>query len=225
VPSKRQRSRFWAVVVAAAIGGWVHLSGAHLGHAEPAAKASVSSGVDQDLSAIGRLQAGLMYTAVGNLAVEGHVGFEGFLRLDSSKGIAARSFTLLDLGVRYGIQSPKFIGPYVVGGGGFGIFTGKPHERKVTDAEVCESANIPPDEPQDECTYRIDKNLSARFGIGWGFKSGKKTTVGVRLDVTYWMFSLNDFDPDIMGAPIPREVPRPQSTWSVMIGIEFLRWR
>ena len=213
------------MLIATAIGSWLHLSGAGTARAQPAVKALVSAGVDQDTSAIGRLQAGGMYGLIANLAVEAHLGFEGFLRLDSSKGIAARSFTLLDVGARYGFKSPRFIGPYVVGGGGFGIFTGNPHERKVTDLATCESANIPANEPQDECTYRINKNLSARMGLGWGFPSGNKTTVGIRLDVTYWMFSLNDFNPEITGAPIPREVPRPQATWSVLLGIEFLRWR
>ena len=55
----------------------------------------------------------------------------------------------------------------------------------------------------------------------------KATTqhVGVRFDITYWMFSLNDFEDQPAGAPIPNQIPRPQDTLSFMIGLEFMRWR
>jgi hypothetical protein len=194
-------------------------------HAQPAVDAAVLSGIDKDSTAIIRLVAGGMW-GFGRFAPEAHIGVDGFLRIDSAKGIAARSFNLIDLGARYGFQSDRFVGPYVTLGGGFGLFTGRPHERKVVgEAEVCESANIPEGEPQDACSYQIDKNINARVGFGWGFRSGPKTTVGVRLDVHYWLLSLSDYDPGRTGSPVPSEVPRPQQTFSVLIGLEFMRWK
>lgn len=193
--------------------------------AQPAVDAAVLGGVDRDTSAVIRLVAGGMWT-LGRFAPEAHIGVDGFLRIDADRGIAARSFNLIDLGARYGFQSDRFLGPYVTLGGGFGLFTGKPHERKVVDApDVCESASIPEDQPQDACSYQIDKNINARLGLGWGFPSGPKTTVGVRLDVHYWLLSLSDYDRNRSGDPIPGMVPRPQQTFSVLIGLEFMRWK
>lgn len=193
--------------------------------AQPAIDAAVMAGVDPDATVVVRLMGGGMWV-LGRFAPEAHIGVDGFLRSAADKGISARAFNLIDLGARYGILSERFIGPYVTVGGGFGLFTGKPHERKVVDApDVCESADIPEGQPQDACAYQIDKNISARFGIGWGFRSGPKTTVGVRLDVHYWLLSLSDYDPTRMGEPIPGMVPRPQQTFSVLIGLEFMRWQ
>ncbi len=196
--------------------------------ADPAVNAQVSAGADQESTVIGRLFAGIVYGLPMHkkLAVEGHLAADVFLRSSGKQGIAARGFTLLDLGARYGIQSDRFVGPYVAVGGSYGVFTGKPHERKViNDAATCASANIPADQPQDECAFLINKNIAARFGLGWGFASGKKTTVGVRLDVTYWRFSVNDYEDQSPGTPIPRQIPRPQDGVSVMLGLEFLRWK
>ncbi|HUH02254.1 MAG TPA: hypothetical protein VML75_09665 [Kofleriaceae bacterium] len=190
--------------------------------AEPAVDAMVITGIDKDLTAVGRLLAGGMY-GFGKFAPEAHIGFDGFLRIDPEKGIAARSFSL-DIGARYGFTSDRFTGPYVSGGASYGFFILKPHERKVVDSpEVCASANLPPPN-QDDCTFRIDRNIAARLGFGYGFASGKKTTVGVRVDVHYWLLSLNDFE-GVPGAPVPSMVERPQDTWSVLVGLEFMRWQ
>ena len=83
----------------------------------------------------------------------------------------------------------------------------------------------PPTIPHRVDGYQIDKNLNARLGFGWGFRSGPKTTVGVRLDLHYWLLSLSDYDPDRTGSPVPSMVPRPQQTFSVLIGLEFMRWK
>lgn len=188
--------------------------------AEPVLDASVFAGVDQDVTAIGRAFAGGMWI-LGRFAPEAHVGFDGFLRLNGDAGVAARSFTLLDLGARYAFTSDRFIGPFVSAGGSFGLFTGKPHERKVdNDPETCMSAPGAP----DSCAFRIDKNASARLGFGYGFASSDNATVAVRLDLNYWMFSVNDFEDQAPGSPVPRDIPRPQSSVSVMLGLEFIRW-
>ncbi len=193
--------------------------------AQPALDAAVLGGIDRDTTAVIRLIGGGMWV-LGRFAPEAHVGVDGFLRIAADKGISARSFNLIDLGARYGIQSERFIGPYVTAGGGFGLFTGKPHERKVVgEPEVCESADIPEGQPQDACAYQIDKNLNARLGFGWGFSSGPKTTVGIRLDIHYWLLSLSDYDRNRSGDPVPGMVPRPQQAFSVLIGLEFMRWR
>ena len=193
--------------------------------AQPAVDAAIIAGVDQDTTAIARLYAGGFW-AFGKIAPEVHVGFDGFLRIDTSQGIAARSFNLIDVGVRYGFKSDHFVGPYVSTGANFGLFTGKPHERKVTDdEELCSTADIPDGQPTDECVFRIDKNASFRLGFGWGFASSSKTTVGVRIDLNYWLFSVSDYDDQSPGAPIPREIARPQDSWALMVGLEFMRWR
>ena len=188
--------------------------------AGPVLDASVFAGVDQDVTAIGRAFAGGMWV-LGRFAPEAHLGFDGFLRLNGDAGVAARSFTLLDLGVRYAFTSDRFTGPFASVGGSFGLFTGKPHERKISDEpEVCMSA---PGSP-DDCAFRIDKNAALRFGLGYGFASSDNATVAVRLDVNYWVFSVNDFEDQAPGAPVPRDIPRPQDTVSVMLGLEFMRW-
>ena len=193
--------------------------------AEPVLNAAIISGVDQDYTAIGRLVAGGFYT-FGAIAPEVHIGLDGFLPLTSDKGIAARSFNAIDVGARYGIMSEHMYGAYVSAGFGLGLFWGKPHERKVEDApDICETATPAVGEDPDQCAFRIDKNLNMRLGFGWGFASGKKATVGARIDIGYWMFSLNDYEDQPDGAPIPRQVPRPQDAWSVMIGLEFMRWK
>jgi len=193
--------------------------------AQPAVDAGVISGVDQDTTAVVRLIAGGLW-GFGRFAPEAHVGVDGFLRINGAHGISARSFNLIDLGARYGFKSDRFVGPYVTVGGGFGLFTGKPHERKVSgEPETCASADIPAGQPDDQCSFRIDKNLNARLGLGWGFASGAKTTVGVRLDIHYWLLSVSDFEDQPAGAPIPSQIPRPQSSISVLVGLEFMRWR
>lgn len=211
----------WILGVVAAIGGVA--AGPRAASAEPAVDALVITGIDQDLTAVGRLLAGGMY-GFGKFAPEAHIGFDGFLRIDSDKGIAARSFSI-DVGARYGFTSERFVGPYVTGGASYGFFILKPHERKVVDApEVCASANLPAGPGEDDCTFRINRNIGTRLGFGYGFASGKKTTVGVRLDIHYWLLSLSDFE-NLPGAPVPSMVERPQDSWSFLIGLEFMRWR
>jgi hypothetical protein len=193
----------------------------------PVLDAHITSGVDQELTVVGRLLAGgiLVFDRI-QVGLDAHLSFEGFLRIASDEGVAARSFGLLNLGARYGFRNARFHGPYMAAGGGFGLFSGKPRERKIKgDIETCDSADIPAGEPLDQCTFAIDKNVNAHVGLGWGFASGKRTTVGVRLDFTYWLFSVADFEDQPQGAPIPRQIPRPQDAWSVMIGLEFMRWR
>jgi len=187
--------------------------------AQVAGDAIVIAGVDQDTTAIGRLLAGGLY-GFGKFAVEAHVAFEGFLRINTSKGVSGRSLPSLDLGMRYGIKSDKFVGPFVAAGASLGFFTGKPHERKVVnDPDTCATASDP-----NDCAFNVDRNASLRFGMGWGFKQSDKVTVAIRLDIAYWMFSVSPFENQPMGSPIPREIPRPQDSYSVMIGLEFMRW-
>lgn len=188
--------------------------------AQPALDAAVVFGVDEDLTAVGRLLAGGIWS-FGKFAPEAHIGFDGFLPIKSSAGVTARSFSLINLGARYGFLSDRFDGPFVSGGGGFGLFTGKPHERQLDDDPACEVARP----PSDNCVYRIDKNLNARLGFGWGFQSSKNTTVAARIDLHYWLFSLNDFEDQPDGSPVPNMVDRPQASWSVLVGLEFMRWQ
>lgn len=191
--------------------------------AQPALDAMLMMGIDQDVTAIGRLFAGGMY-GLGKFAVDAHIGVEGFLRVDGSKGVRATTLPMFDLGVRYGFQSSRFVGPFVAAGGSFGLFFAKPNKRRVKDdPETCASV---PAGPTDECEFAIDKNASFRLGFGWGFAPSDKTTVAVRLDLTYWLFSVSPFNAltHSDGEPIPREIPRPQDSLSVMIGLEFMRW-
>lgn len=187
--------------------------------AQPALDTAVIVGVDGDLTAIGRLLAGGIWQ-FGQFAPEAHIGFDGFLPIDSDAGITARSISLINVGARYAFLDDNFVGPFVTAGGGFGLFTGKPHERQLSDAEVCSAARP----PSENCAYLIDKNINGRLGFGWGFETSSQTTVAARLDVHYWMFSLNDFEDQPNGAPIPNMVERPQATWSVLIGLEFMHW-
>ncbi len=221
VPFARLRLALAAAGVCAVL-----VSAPHRAAAQPAVDASVVGGVDTDMSAIARLSAGGLW-AFGKFAPEAHIGLDGFLRIDTSQGIAARSFDLIDVGMRYGFLSSRFVGPFVTAGGSFGLFTGKPHERKLADdPEVCAAAPDNADgTPATDCVYRIDKNLVGRFGLGWGFPSGAKTTVAVRVDVNYWWLSLSDYDPKYGDAANPNLVPRPQATWTFMVGLEFIRFR
>ncbi len=213
-------SRLRVLVAALAACAILHL-GTNKAVAQPAIDAALIAGVDQDTTAIGRLVAGGLYGfGKTRLAAEAHLGFDGFLRINKDQGIAAKSFNF-DVGGRYGIQSDHFVGPYLTAGANFGLFVGKPHERKVEDdPDVCATADT-----TDSCNYRINKNFNFRFGFGWGFASSKKTTVGIRLDVQYWLLSVSPFEDQPGGAPIPREIPRPQDSIAVMVGFEFMRWR
>lgn len=194
--------------------------GARPADAEPVwvVDANLSSGVDTDATAIGRLHAGGLLL-FGRFGIDAQVAFSGFLRVQDSKGVEARSFSPLNLGVRYAFSDAKFEGPYVALGGGFGFLSGKPRERKVEDTNICASATN-----KQECSFDIKQQLNARIGLGWGFRAGKSITVAVRLDLTYFAFNVVDGEDQPAGAPNPRDISRPVDSVAVLIGLEFLRW-
>jgi len=223
--NRRPSSRLSLFVAGLGAALGLQLGIAQRAQAEPVLNAAVYAGVDQDYTAIGRMVAGGFWT-FGAFAPEVHVGLDGFLPLTSSKGIAARSLNAIDIGARYGFQNDHMFGPYLSAGAGFGFFWGKPHERKVDgEPEICATATIPEGEDPDQCAFRIDKNLNFRFGFGWGFATSEKTTVGARIDLGYWLYSPQDYEDQPVGAPVPRQIPRPQDAWSIMVGLEFMRWQ
>ena len=186
----------------------------------PAFDAMVVSGVDQDISAVARLIAG-GFLGWGRFALEAHLAFEGFLRVDNSKGVSGRSVGL-DLGTRFGLTSrPNFQGPFLSLGGSFGLYSGKPRERKLADEmEVCRGFDSPED--PGSCAFDIDKNITGRFGFGYGFAASEKTTVAARLDFTYWLFSV---DGEQSGGSVPAaRVEKPQASYTILVGLEFMRW-
>jgi tetratricopeptide (TPR) repeat protein len=186
----------------------------------PAFNAMVVSGVDQDISAVARLVAG-GFLGWGRFALEGHLTFEGFLRVDNTKGVSGRSVGL-DLGTRIGLGSDiNFRGPFLSVGGSFGLYSGKPRERKLADAmETCMGFDSP-DAP-GTCAFDIDKNITGRAGFGYGFAASDKTTVAARLDFTYWLFSV-DGSQSAGSVPAAR-VDKPQQSYSILVGLEFMRW-
>ena len=181
--------------------------------------ASLSSGIDADATLLGRVMGGGLMS-FGKFALDAHLSFEAFLRL-SDAGVSARSFGIANLGLRYAFLDEKYTGPFVSAGGGFGIISGNPKERRLSDdIEVCEGRGTMAD--PNSCTFEIDKTLNARLGFGWGFASGSKTTVAVRFDVSYWAFSVaGDQEP---GSPPARTIDRPQDDFIFTLGIEFMRW-
>lgn len=186
----------------------------------PAFDAMVVSGVDQDVSAVARLIAG-GFLGWGRFALEAHLAFEGFLRVNNDKGVSGRSVGL-DLGTRIGLGSqPNFQGPFLSLGGSFGLYGGKPRERKLADAmEICQGFDSPED--PGSCAFDIDKNITGRFGFGYGFAASDKTTVAARLDFTYWLFSV-DGTQGAGSVPAAR-VEKPQQSFSILLGLEFMRW-
>lgn len=181
-----------------------------------AASGILMIGADQRTTVIGRVLAGGMLR-FGKFAPEAHIGFEGFLRADSSKGTQAQSFTLLDLGARYAFKDENFVGPFVNAGGGFGLFLGSPRDVNLTsDSKSCAGY------AGNDCTIQVDKHLNGRLGLGYGFKSGDKATVAVRLDYTLWWYSVDTDQPD--GVPVS-QIELPQLAHAVTLGLEFIRWR
>jgi hypothetical protein len=174
---------------------------------------SLTAGTEPDLTGIARLAVGGLM-GWGRFAFEGHIGFAGFLRAGSA-GVAAREVTLLDLGARYAFTSPRFVGPFVGTGGSFGLITGKPRARKLEgDTMTCGTA--------ESCTFDVDKNITGRLALGWGFESSAKTTVAVRLDLSYVIFSVDGEQP-IGSVPAVR-VEKPQDFLAVLVGLEFMHW-
>ena len=173
------------------------------------------AGIDQDVTALARFMPGGML-GWGRFAIEGHLSFEGFLRISNDKGVSARSVSL-DLGARYGFTSNRFVGPFVSGGAGYGLFGGEPRERKLDgDMETCGAFE------GGTCAFSIDKNISTRFGLGYGFEANRATTVAVRLDAMYWFFSVDGEQET--GAPAAGQVDKPQTALALLLGLEFLHW-
>ncbi len=170
------------------------------------------AGADQQLSGILRFSGGGMLSWE-KFAIEGRVGIDGFLRVDQDQGIQARSFTLIDLGARYGMNY-RYIGPFVSGGATFGLFSGNPRERKlVDDADTCGGG---------DCAFDMDKNISGRLAFGYGFKATDKSTVALRLEAQTWFFSVDENQS--IGNPNANDVSKPQTAIAVMLGLEFMRW-
>jgi tetratricopeptide (TPR) repeat protein len=173
------------------------------------------AGVDQRMTVVGRVMGGGMLR-FGKFAPEAHVGFDVFLQAGGeSKGTRGQSLTLIDLGARYAIKDETFKGPYVAAGGAFGLFLGSP--RKVAlegDMATCGGG---------DCQFEVDKHLAGRVGVGYGFGSSEKTTVGIRLDFMYWAYSVAGDQP--AGGVTAGQVEKPQTAFSVTVGLEALRWR
>ncbi len=181
-----------------------------------ALNAMVVIGADQNSTVIGRLLAGGM-VRFGRFAPEAHIAFEGFLRANSDKGTQAQSFTLLDIGARYAFKDEQFAGPFVAVGGGFGLFLGTPRDINLQgDSKSCAGFD------NNDCTIQVDKHLNGRLGFGYGFRSGEKATVAVRLDLGAWWYSVDTEQPS--GVPVG-QIELPQIAYAVTLGLEFLRWR
>lgn len=177
--------------------------------------AMVIAGAEQDLSAVARMMVGGLL-GWGRFAFEGHLGVDGFLRVDSDRGVQGNAFAL-DLGARYGFAD-RFVGPFVSGGGSFGLFLGRPRERRLSDdPDTCAGF------AGNDCAFRIDKSLTGRLGFGYGFEASEKTTVAVRLEAQYWLFSV-DGEQDA-GSPPAALVEKPQSSIAFMLGLEFMRFK
>ncbi len=186
-------------------------------HMQVAVDGMVLTGLASDMTAIPRGFGGALFNW-DRFGIEAHLGFDFFFRLKGDGGgVAARTATL-DIGARYGFRNDRFLGPFVAGGAGFGLMLGSPRERRLeSDAETCMAQTSTPD-----CSFDLDKNLSGRLGMGWGFEASKVTTVALRIDFAYWLFSVDG--EQSVGSPPARFVERPQDALSLMVGLEFLRW-
>ncbi len=194
----------------------------------PVLDAHVQIGASDDTTVVPRLHAGGFYLFDDiRLAIDAHLSFSGFLRVTDGQGISAKAFDPLNVGVRYGIRDAQFTGPYVTFNGGWGFIVGDPRDREVKDAaELCSTAA--PDEmgnPVDTCSFDVRQHLNARLGFGWGFRSGRKTTVGVKVELAYFAFNVEPGEDQDDGAPNPNFIERPQDAITLMLGLEFMRWR
>jgi hypothetical protein len=176
----------------------------------------VVAGVDQDTSAVARLMPGALMQ-FGRFALEAHLSFEAFLRVQGDKGVSGRSVSA-ELGMRYGFRDARFTGAFVSAGAGYGIFNGKPRERKlVDDMATCDGYDTA---DEGACAFDVDRNISTRVGLGWGFEASKKTTVALRLDAMMWFFSVDGDQPTVPAGA----VDKPQRSLAVLLGLEFLHW-
>ena len=172
----------------------------------------ILAGVDRQVSGILRFSGGGMLSWE-KFALEARVGIDGFLRVDQEQGIQARSFTLLDVGARYGLNY-RYVGPFVSGGASFGLFSGSPRERKLLDdADSCGGG---------DCSFDMDKNIATRLALGYGFKATDKSTVALRIEAQTWIFSVDE--EQSIGNPNPNDISKPQTAVAVMFGLEFMRW-
>jgi hypothetical protein len=175
---------------------------------------NVLAGSDLELSAYLRMLGGAFLTWE-HVALEARLGIDGMLRVDNDQGLSTNSFTLLDLGARWGANY-HFVGPFVSGGASFGLFWGKPRERKVMDSETCAGFE------NNTCPFDIDKNIVTRLAFGYGFSASERTTVAVRLETQLWFLSVDDEQG--IGNPRAADVTKPQTTFAFLLGLEFLRW-
>ena len=153
----------------------------------------------------------------GGFALEGHVAFDGFLRIRGDVGTSARSLSLFDLGLRYGFSGNRYVGPFVTAGGSFGLFSGKPRDRKLDgDTDTCAGFD------KGRCSFSVNKNIGTRVGFGYGFRSSDDTTVAVRLDAMLWFFSVDDSQ--LASAPPAALVSKPQTDLAFLVGLEFMHW-
>ncbi|MCP4445300.1 MAG: hypothetical protein GY811_08150 [Myxococcales bacterium] len=172
----------------------------------------ILAGADQQLSGILRFSGGGMLSWE-KFALEARVGIDGFLRVDKEQGVQARSFTLIDIGARYGTQY-RYIGPFVSGGASFGLFSGSPRERTlVSDDDSCGGG---------DCSFDMDKNISTRLAFGYGFEATDKSTVALRIEAQTWFFSVDS--EQSIGNPNANDISKPQTAVAIMVGLEFMRW-
>ena len=180
----------------------------------------ISAGSEPDTTAIGRaLLGGMVLFEPARLALSAHLSADAFIQASNDKGVRGTSIGLINLGARYAFLDQRFVGPYIDAGWGFGFLTGDTVRGVKDDPGTCDSQRS----GEADCTIDLNRQMNARFGLGWGFDPLESITVGVRLDVVYWMFSLDDTEATTDG-PIARFVDRPQDTVAIMLGIEVLRF-
>jgi hypothetical protein len=176
----------------------------------------VSAGLDDKLSAIGRLSAGGMMV-FGRLAPELHLALDGFARTSDDEGTQALSISIADIGVRYAFQDDRFTGAFGTFGLGYGLFVGGSNQINLSDdTETCASF------PGNACSFEVDKLLTGRLGFGWGFGMGEDMTMAARLDVTAWWYSAALEQP--AGSPSHDDIKKPHIALSLLLGLELLRW-
>ena len=172
----------------------------------------ILAGADQDVSGIIRFNGGGMLSWE-KFALEARVGIDGFLRVDQDKGVQGRSFTLIDLGARYGANY-RYVGPFVSGGASFGLFSGSPRERKlVNNDKVCGGG---------DCSFDMDMNIATRLAFGYGFRATDKSTVALRIEAQTWFFSADS--EQSIGNPAAVDIKGPHPSVAIMLGLEFMRW-